>query len=144
MNREKKEPDLVAIARKMTEKAYAPYSGFRVGAALLSRCGQVFVGCNVENASYVLTICAERSAVFAAVASGIRDFQKIAIAVHGQDLPYPCGACLQVLCEWGDDLDLLLASESRCLESKLYEHLPKRFEPARLLGESGFQPVDRE
>ncbi len=81
-------------------RAYAPYSRFCVGVALLTREGRVFQGCNMENASYGLTLCAERTALGAAVAAGHRRFTAIAIASSGQTAPMPCGACLQALAEF--------------------------------------------
>ena len=81
-------------------RAYAPYSRFCVGAALLTREGRVFQGCNVENASYGLTLCAERTALGAAVAAGHRRFTALAVASSGQTAPMPCGACLQALAEF--------------------------------------------
>ena len=93
---------MIAAAWDARERAYAPYSRFCVGAALLTREGCVFQGCNVENASYGLTLCAERTALGAAVAAGYRRFAAIAIASSGQTAPIPCGACLQALAEFGD------------------------------------------
>ena len=95
---------LVAAARAAREAAYVPYSKFRVGAALLCDDGTIVTGCNVENASYGLSMCAERTAVFAAVASGRTAFQAIAIAGPPEGLTPPCGACRQVLAEFGRDL----------------------------------------
>ena len=92
---------LIAAAAGMVEQAYAPYSGARVGAAVLTEGGEVFAACNVENASYGLTICAERAAIFAAVAAGHRRVVKVAIAADGIKYPLPCGACLQVMKEFG-------------------------------------------
>jgi cytidine deaminase len=97
-------PDLLHQARDAAQAAYAPYSGFRVGAAVLAG-GQVFRGCNIENASYGLTICAERTAIFAAISAGHRRITRIAVACidggAGAAL-MPCGACLQVLAEFAD------------------------------------------
>lgn len=90
--------ELVAMASQAREKAYAPYSGFQVGAALLGRSGRVYTGCNVENASYPLVICAEQTAVVKAVSEGERDFE--AIAVVTSTGASPCGACRQVLREF--------------------------------------------
>lgn len=92
--------ELIAAAIEVAKNAYAPYSNFHVGAALLGRDGQIITGCNVENASYGLTICAERNAIFAAVASNIREFKAVAVVADGEVMPYPCGACRQVLSEF--------------------------------------------
>ncbi|MDD3276384.1 MAG: cytidine deaminase [Kiritimatiellales bacterium] len=91
---------LLEAAAKASRKAYASYSGYKVGAALLCADGDVFVGCNVENASYGLTVCAERTAIFTAIAAGRRDFVAMAIVADGDSMPYPCGACRQVLSEF--------------------------------------------
>ena len=90
-------------ARGVMKHAYAPFSSFAVGAAVATADGSVFTGCNVENASYGLTICAERAAVSAAVAAGHRSLVSVAVVASGDDLPYPCGACRQVLAEFADD-----------------------------------------
>ena len=95
---------LLKAAREVREKAYAPYSRFQVGAALLTKSGKVFTGCNVENLSYGLTICAERNAVFAAVAAGEKDFESIAVVADSVSPITPCGACRQVLIEFSSDL----------------------------------------
>ncbi len=109
---------LAVAAVSARRRAYAPYSHFLVGAAILTECGQVIEGCNVENASYGLTICAERGAVATAIAAGFRQWQAIAIASQGGVTP--CGACRQVLMEFGADLQVLLIDaesgqcQSRC------------------------------
>jgi cytidine deaminase len=100
---------LVKAALEVRENAYAPYSNFRVGAALLAKDGSIFTGCNVENSSYSLTCCAERNAVFAAVGAGIAEFHAIAICTDGKSVP-PCGACRQVLSEFAPDLTVILGS----------------------------------
>lgn len=107
--------ELLAAARRVREKAYAPYSGFRVGAALLSRDGRVFTGVNVENASYPAGLCAERAALAAAVSAGARDFTALAVCADGPVTP--CGFCRQALSEFGD-LDLLCAGPAG--EARLY------------------------
>ncbi|ABI77012.1 cytidine deaminase [Hyphomonas neptunium ATCC 15444] len=94
---------LKAAAREMQARAYVPYSEYRVGAALLTADGTVVTGCNVENASFGATCCAERTAVFTAVAAGHRDFRAIAVATNGADAGTPCGICRQVLAEFSAD-----------------------------------------
>ena len=94
---------LLQQAGEVLKRAYAPYSRFRVGAAVETCDGTVFTGCNVENASYGLTVCAERNAIGAMVAAGHTRISRIAIVADGDVLPYPCGACRQVMSEFGDD-----------------------------------------
>ena len=91
---------LVELAKKARAHAYAPYSGFAVGAAVLAADGRVFVGCNIENASYGLTNCAERTAIFSAVAAGARELRALAVAADGALPCSPCGACRQVIAEF--------------------------------------------
>jgi cytidine deaminase len=119
---------LMGEARKARRMAYAPYSHFPVGAALLTAEGRVFHGCNVENASYGLTTCAERSAVFAAVAAGERRFTAIAItAREGRGAP-PCGSCRQVLHEFAPGLRVYWRdARGRILKSTLKALLPRAF-----------------
>jgi cytidine deaminase len=100
---------LVARAREVMARAYAPYSEFMVGAALEADDGRVFVGCNVENASYGVTLCAERVAVGCAVSAGARRFRRIAVTTMVEPPGPPCGACRQMLAEFGLDLDVLAA-----------------------------------
>lgn len=92
---------LLEKARQAVNNAYAPYSGFRVGAAVATKDGNVYVGCNVENASYGLTVCAERVAIFSAVADGGHELEAIAVVSDSEREVYPCGACLQVMNEFG-------------------------------------------
>jgi cytidine deaminase len=126
---------LVAAAREASARAYAPYSGFKVGAALVCEDEALFTGCNVENASYGLTVCAERAAVFAAVAAGERRFRALAVyADAGEPVP-PCGACLQVLSEFADDLTLYLAGrDGGWREARLRQLYPEPFGRAKLEG----------
>lgn len=96
-------PALKAAALDMQARAYVPYSEYRVGAALLTSTGEIVTGCNVENATYGATCCAERTAVFSAVAAGHVSFRAIAVATHGPDAGTPCGICRQVLAEFSGD-----------------------------------------
>ena len=95
-----KSEKLLEVAAKAAEKAYSPYSEYKVGAAVLCADGEVFTGCNVENSSYGLTNCAERTAIFSAITAGHRDFVALAVTAIGEHMPYPCGACRQVLNEF--------------------------------------------
>jgi cytidine deaminase len=104
------EQQLVAQAMEVAGRAYAPYSKFLVGAVLVGKDGRIFAGCNVENISFGLTICAERNAVFAAVAAGCREFEKIVIVADTEVPASPCGACRQVLAEFDPDLEIVLAN----------------------------------
>ena len=101
--------NLASAAIEASQRAYAPYSKFKVGAALLAEDGRVFTGCNVENASYGLTNCAERTAVFKAVSEGATRFKAIAIAGGVGDVAMPCGACRQVLAEFSPEMEVLSA-----------------------------------
>ena len=102
--------DLVAAARAVREHAAADYSGFKVGAALETRGGAIITGCNVENATYGLTVCAERVAVFKAISEGHREFTRIAIVADTDSPTPPCGACRQILWEFGGDIEVILAN----------------------------------
>ena len=123
--------NLLRAAARVSRRAHAPYSKFQVGAALLTVGGEIITGCNVENASYGLTICAERNAVFHAVAAGHRTFRAVAIVASGKQMPFPCGACRQVLAEFcGPETAVLIAPRRRLAaydQSTLGELLPKTF-----------------
>jgi cytidine deaminase len=121
------ELELYAAARVAAAAAYAPYSGFAVGAALRAASGSVTTGVNIENASFGLTCCAERTAIFTAVATGEREFT--AIAVHGDasSVP-PCGACRQVLAEFAPELVVVYRQDGAPVAAQLAELLPVRFE----------------
>jgi cytidine deaminase len=102
--------DLIAAARKAREFAHAEYSHFKVGAALETADGTVITGCNIENATYGLTVCAERVAMFKALSEGHRQFRRIAIVADTANPTPPCGACRQILWEFAGDLDVILAN----------------------------------
>ena len=120
--------DLIARARDAMERAYAPYSGFRVGAALLGEDGSIHTGCNVENASYGLAMCAERVAIAGAVARGVTRFRCVAIATSGVAPAPPCGACRQVLAEFSPHMTVVSAGETEWRTWTLGELLPDPFE----------------
>lgn len=120
-------PDLEAVAVEAREAAYAPYSGYRVGAALEAADGRVFFGCNVENAAYSVTCCAERVALHSAVAAGAREFRRLFIAASGR-MPYPCGPCRQALSEFATTLPITIVDAAgNRRESDLAELLPEPF-----------------
>ena len=116
---------LLTAATAARLQAYAPYSNFQVGAALLAKDGRVFTGCNVENLSYGLTICAERNAVFAAIAAGVREFEAIAIVADTREAISPCGACRQVMAEFGDFKIISATLDGRTFESTVAALLPR-------------------
>jgi cytidine deaminase len=118
---------LVLAARGMQEHAYCPYSNYRVGAALEAQDGTVYLGCNVENASYGLTICAERAAVVAAVGAGARRFTRIVIATDSEPPGPPCGACRQVLAEFGSELEVESVGPSQSKRWRIGDLLPDAF-----------------
>src|SRR5467141_2649871 len=101
---------LIAAATKVRENAHAKFSNFKVGAALHSPSGEIFTGCNIENATYGLTLCAERVAVFKAISEGARRFRRIAVAADTEILTPPCGACRQILWEFCGDAELILTN----------------------------------
>lgn len=124
---------LVALAIKAMERSYSPYSHFPVGACLLSKDGNVYQGCNIENAAYGVTMCAERTALFKAVSDGVREFEAIAICGKGTK-PYPCGPCRQALNEFSPDIKILVSDENGNFDStNLSKLLPNGFGPNSLL-----------
>lgn len=123
---------LLDQARAAQREAYAPYSTFRVGAALEAADGRVFIGCNVENASYGLTVCAERTALGAAVAAGAREFRRIVVVSDSDPPASPCGACRQALAEFGGALLVRAVGPHREQEWTLDQLLPDAFTSRRL------------
>ncbi len=120
--------DLIDAARDALKNAHAPYSSYKVGAALLCADGTIATGCNVENISYGLTNCAERTAVFSAISAGHRDFKAIAISASGETAPFPCGACRQVLAEFCPaDLPVYIAMPDGYETLTVGELLPHSF-----------------
>lgn len=125
---------LLEAARAVQARAYAPYSNYAVGAALECEDGTIFAGCNVENASYGLTNCAERVAIGAAVSQGHRRFRRIVIVSHSDPPAAPCGACRQVLREFSLDLEVRAVGPNRTMQWKLTDLLPAAFGPDQLEG----------
>jgi cytidine deaminase len=123
----------MGLARRARRNAHAPYSRFRVGAALRATTGEVVTGCNIESASYGLTVCAERVALFKARSEGFRDFSALAVASDALEPTRPCGACRQLLWELCGDIWLLMAGRTRviCVE-RLSTLLPKPFDRRQL------------
>ncbi|KAK8785943.1 hypothetical protein V5799_007689 [Amblyomma americanum] len=125
---DKEKEKLVRIAQSMCAKAYCNYSKVTVGAALLCEDGTIVTGCNVENASYGLSICAERTAVVKAVSEGHRSFKAIAVASNMNDFTMPCGACRQFMIEFGKNLVVhAVAADGRVLTKRIDELLPFSF-----------------
>ena len=128
------EEQLIQSAIEAQTNSYAPYSHFRVGAALLSKSGKIYKGCNVENAAYGPSNCAERTAIFSAIANGEKDFEKIAIICgDGLNFGAPCGVCRQVLYEFNPNIDVIMAKKNG--EMKIYkahELLPEAFGPKNI------------
>jgi cytidine deaminase len=120
--------ELIEAALRATQNSYAPYSKIKVGAAILTEDGKIIVGCNVENSSYGLSICAERVAIFNAISSGERKFKKIAIINSEGNGMMPCGACRQVMEEFSSNIEIItLDKNKRIVKYKLDELLPNAF-----------------
>lgn len=129
---------LIKKALEAKEKSYAPYSNFHVGAALLTKDGKIYTGCNIESASYTPTNCAERTAIFKAVSEGDREFVAIAIVGDPKTYTYPCGVCRQVIREFGKNIKIIVAkSEDDYKEYDLEELFPHSFGPEDLNIETG-------
>jgi cytidine deaminase len=123
--------ELIAQAIEARKRAYAPYSRYKVGAALLGKSGKVYLGCNVENASYGHTVCAERTAVLKAVSEGEREFEAIAVVTRNGGSP--CGACRQVLVEFAPELTIYIADKNgEYRATTMSELLPDSFTPKHL------------
>jgi cytidine deaminase len=127
-------PDaLIAAALAARENAFAPYSKFRVGAAIEDSEGRIHTGCNVENATYGLTVCAERVAVFKAISEGVRKFRRVAVAADTDSLTPPCGACRQILWEFCGDIEIVLVNLRGQTEThRLKDLFPKPFDVSYL------------
>ena len=127
-------PDaLLAAALAARENAFAPYSEFRVGAAIEDAAGRIHTGCNVENSTYGLTVCAERVAVFKAISEGVRKFRSVAIAADTGRLTPPCGACRQILWEFCGDVEIVLVNLRGQTETyRLKDLFPKPFDVSYL------------
>ena len=120
---------LIAAAKQARENAHAPFSNFRVGAAVRAKSGRIFSGCNVENATLGLTCCAERVAIFKAVSEGERGFDSIAVAADTDTLTPPCGACRQIIWEFCGDAEVVLANlKGRTERYRMSALLPKPFD----------------
>ncbi|MBO5088459.1 MAG: cytidine deaminase [Lachnospiraceae bacterium] len=119
--------ELLNIAKQAAQNAYAPYSNFYVGAALLTDDDEVYTGCNIENASYGATNCAERTAIFKAVSEGKRNFKKIAVVSKAGVTAYPCGVCLQVMNEFMPEGIVILENEDKIITYTVRELLPHGF-----------------
>ena len=119
--------ELLEKAREAAKAAYAPYSGYKVGSAIRCADGSIYTGCNIDNASYSLTICAERTAIFKAVSEGHKDFSAIAIYADSDKAFPPCGACRQVIIEFAPNIPVLYANQNETIESSIEKLLPGAF-----------------
>ncbi len=124
---------LISAARQARENAHAPYSNFRVGAALRATSGRIFGGCNVENATYGLTVCAERVAIFKAISEGERGFDAISVVTDTDALTPPCGACRQLIWEFCGDIPVIMANLKGRVEIMQMQNLfPRPFDSSHL------------
>lgn len=123
------EQKLIAAARQAREHAHAPFSKFRVGAAVRTKSGRIYSGCNIENASYGLTLCAERVAIFKAISEGEREFDSIVVVADDESLTPPCGACRQIIWEFCGDVPVLLANlKDKVERERAGKLLPRPFD----------------
>ncbi|MCA0384049.1 MAG: cytidine deaminase [Firmicutes bacterium] len=118
---------LIEKAYEAMNYSYSPYSNFKVGAALLTKSGKVYTGCNVESASLGATNCAERTAIYKAISEGEREFSAVAIVSSSHDLTFPCGICRQVIVEFGKDIDIIVAKDYDYEVYKIDDLLPRSF-----------------
>lgn len=126
--------DLYKTAVEARQNSYSPYSKFRVGAALLTTSGKVFTGCNIENSSFSLTICAERTALFKAISEGEKKFSKLLIVSDAEEFISPCGACRQVISDLAGDVEVILTNANGEMQSKkVNDLLPFAFGESSLL-----------
>lgn len=125
--------ELVEAAKSVLKNAYAPYSGFRVAAVVKTKSGRIYTGVNVENASYGLTICAERVAVFKAVSEGDREIETVVVYTDTDEPVAPCGACRQVIAEFNPNARIVMASRTKVEEAALKDLLPKAFSKENLI-----------
>ncbi len=119
----KMQEELIEKAKEARKDAYAPYSDFKVGAAVLTRDGEIYTGCNIENSSYGLSICAERVAIFNAVSAGKSDLVAVALTADSKELVTPCGACRQVIFEFNEDMDVIMSDLSGKVSIKSIDEL---------------------
>jgi len=124
-----KDLELIEAAKQARERAFAPYSNFRVGAAVRTKDGKIFTGCNVESASYGLTVCAERVAIWKAVSEGEKEFERIAVVADTRELTPPCGVCRQILWEFCGDMPVTFANLKGDVETvQMKDLLPRAFD----------------
>lgn len=125
--------ELIEVARNAKNHSYSPYSKFRVGAAVLTKTGKIYSGCNIENSSYSLTICAERIALFKAISVGEREFVAIVISTDEKDFTTPCGACRQVISDLAGNIEIILTNGSgKTKKFRTNDLLPYPFTPKNL------------